>query len=197
MKLRINETTFDIKKASTDAARKRGLSGIKSMPKKSGLLLDFDNPKKATITMTDMKFPIDLIFISDGAVSQLAVMEIDSEDFTSDMPVDSVLEVNKGASADIVVGDSVTKVGSKNDDGTISTHEKLGKGMHVLDEDGSVQMSLDGDERVISRTHTQQLYDLCVKADQSDTETDYKKVGRAMVRIINKQDTQKDQYSKN
>jgi hypothetical protein len=66
--------------------------------------------------------------------------------------------------------------------------------LHVLDEDGKIQMNVAGNERVFSRIHTKQLYNLAVKAQEP---TDYRRLGRAMVRMITRQNTQKPQFSKN
>lgn len=197
MKLRIGEKIFQVKKATTETARKKGLKRVKSMPKGAGLLLVLDEPRIVPITMEDCLFPLDLIFIKDNEVVNMKTAPVGSDDISSDVEVDSILEVNEGDTAGITVGSEVVNVGTKTDEGIVETEQTLGEGMHVLDEDGNVQVSIKGDERVFSRQHTHQLITLALQADASQDDIDYKKVGRAMVRMIDKQDTQDPQYAKN
>lgn len=197
MRLRIGDDIFQVKKATTPSSRKKGLKGVKSMPKDAGLLLVLEEPKVVPITMEGVKFDLDLVFILDNVVVGIKTAPVGSADTSSDVEVDSVLELNAGVAETLVVGEDVVTVGSKKDDGKIETPEEFGEGMHVLDEDGNLQVSIKGDERVYSRIHTKQLVEAAVKAYESKDDKDYKKVGRAMVRMIDKQDTQKEQYSEN
>lgn len=66
--------------------------------------------------------------------------------------------------------------------------------MHVLDENGKVQTNIEGDERIFSRKHTAKLLELAEKAHSSEADNDYKKLGMAMMRMIDKQDTQEQEY---
>jgi len=199
MKLNIGNETFNVKIASTDASRRRGLSGIEedTLPDDSGLVLKYDAPKNVTITMNGMKFPLDLVFINEGKVVAIKKARIGSKDIDIGKPVTSVLEVKLGCKGSVSVGDSVEWVGEKKADGTIIMAEGglTPEGdLHVLDDTGKVQMNVKGNERVFSRTHTTQLYDLSVDAE---TPADFRAIGRAMVRMINKQDTQAPQHAKN
>lgn len=197
MKLKIGEEIFTVKVASSDAGRRKGLSGIKSMPKGAGLVLKYDTPTEMNITMKGMNFPLDLIFIKDNKVTAIKKGKIWDTAIPSGGPIDMVLEINAGEKGSIKVGNEISWVGEKKDDSTIVMAEGgvAPKGeMHVLDEDGKVQMNVKGNERVFSRIHTAQLHHLCKNAT---TPAQFKAIGRAMVRMINKQNSQKPQFSKN
>lgn len=199
MKLNIGKETFTVKVASTDASRRRGLSGIneESLPDDSGLVLKYSEPTSMTVTMSGMKFPLDLIFINDGKVIAVKKARVGAADIDIGKPVSDVLEVKLGCKGSVSVGDSVEWIGEKKEDGTIVMAEGglTPEGdLHVLDDTGKVQMNVKGNERVFSRIHTAQLYDLAIDAE---TPADFRAVGRAMVRMINKQDTQAPQHSKN
>jgi len=197
MKLNIGEEQFIVKVASSEASRKRGLSGVKSLPKGNGLVLKYSEPTTMTVTMKGMNFPLDLIFIKDYKV--IAVKKANTWDTDIDIgkPIDMVLEVNAGDKGSIKIGNDVSWIGEKTDKDTIIMAEGglVPEGtLHVLDEDGKVQMNTMGNERVFSRIHTRQLYNLSVNAKNP---SDFKRIGRAMVRMLNKQNTQPLQFSKN
>lgn len=197
MKLNVGDEQFIVKVASSDTARKRGLSGVKSLPKGNGLVLKYDEPTSMKITIRGMNFPLDLIFIRDSKVIAVKKAKVWDPDISIEEPIDSVLEINLGEKGSIKTGDSVSWVGEKIKKDTIIMAEGglVPEGdLHVLDEDGKVQMNVKGDERVFSRIHTKQLYNLAIKAKEP---SDYKRLGRAMVRMITRQNTQKPQFSKN
>lgn len=198
MKLRVGKQEFDIKVADTSERRKQGLKGIKKLPKGNGLVLKFDQVQYVPITMQDMKIPLSLVYIRDGIVQQKRNAKPGQLDINISDPVDQVLEVNAGEATGVRVGDTVEWLGSKEDGGTINfidSDRKSDDGsLHVLDDDGIVQTTLEGNERVFSRVHTNQLVTLASQALSTDNVSDYKKVGRAMVRMINKQDIQEPEY---
>ncbi len=199
MKLSIGKETFTVKVASTDTSRKKGLAGINetSLPDGAGLVLKYSEPTSMTITMVGMLFPLDLIFINDDKVIAIKKGRVGAPDIDIGKPITSVLEIKLGSKGNIKVGDIVSWIGEKKEDGTIEMADGglAPKGdLHVLDDTGKVQMNVKGDERVFSRIHTAQLYDLAVDAE---TPADFRAIGRAMVRMINKQDTQAPQHSDN
>jgi uncharacterized membrane protein (UPF0127 family) len=197
MKLKIGEKHYSVKVADNDSKRKRGLSGVKAstMPKNSGLVLKYDEEVVVPITMDKMKFPLDIVFMKGGKVVDVRQGNPGDPMIDIKKPVDSVLELKYGEGGSIKVGDSVSWIGSKKGNkikDTGSGVEKEGS-YHVLDEDGNNQVNLHGSERVYSRIHTKQLYDLSVKAK---SDNDFKSIGRAMMRILNKQDTQEQETVK-
>lgn len=66
--VQIGETRINVEIADTDALRERGLSGRESLGEKDGMLFVF--PEKGTygFWMKDMRFPIDIVWISNGNI---------------------------------------------------------------------------------------------------------------------------------
>ena len=60
--------------------------------------------------------------------------------------------------------------------------------MLMLDAEGNVQMKLQGGERIISMIETRRLIKAALKAYHSDEDSDYKKVGRLVFKILDGQD---------
>lgn len=200
MKLKVGDKEFSVKVAKTKETRESGLLSVKagSMPKNAGLVLKFEKPTLANITMKGMKFPIDLIFIADDSVQKVIPAEPEQENISINSLSDMVLEVPKGSGSGIKMGDPVIWVGEKNDDGTIQMADgglaAADGAMQVLDENGQVQGNIEGDERIFSRKHTSRLLTLAETAAASKTDNDYKKLGMAMLQMIEKQDNQEQEY---
>lgn len=200
MKIKVGNKEFSVKVASSDASRKQGLKGITKIPEGSGLVLSYEKEQVVPITMSGMKIPIDIVFSRGGKVQEIVSASIESPEILIEGPSDLVLEINKGEGAGIKTGDTISWVGEKNDDGTITMASggiaAKSDEMQVLDEDGNNQMNIKGNERIFSRKHTVRLFDLAKKADESGLDTDYKKLGKTMVDIIVTQDTQDQEYTK-
>lgn len=198
MKVKINDKLFRIKTLPTEALRKQGLKGIKNMPKDAGVILDFQGKVKVPITMEGMQIPIDIIFILEGKVIAVRKAKLGDKDVTIEPSFDKVLEVNSGQSDGIKRGAVVESVGEVKADGKIEYQEggkmESESDVHVLDHKGNVQMTAKGDERIFSRIHTRQIIKLANKAHTSGEDKDYAALGRALVRILNKHATQKEEF---
>lgn len=195
--VKIGNKKFTLKLLISDESKRKGLKGVKasSMPKSAGVALIFKKPSLVSITMEEMQFPIDLIYILEDEVVGLSSMKVGDIDKKIPKKVTAVIEVHKGASDGIKVGDKI--VGEiiqpvEVKEGGVKTEK--GK-LHVLDNDGKNQKDISGLERIVSRVHTVQLHTAAKKANKSKSEKDYRVVGRAMIRIVNKQNTQKQLYT--
>jgi uncharacterized protein len=88
--------------AATDTTREKGLSGKEGLRADEGMLFLFDQPNTYGFWMKDMKFPIDIIWINDGAVVDIttdAALPAAGEElpvYYPRVPVDKVLEVQAG-----------------------------------------------------------------------------------------------------
>lgn len=202
MKLTVGKKIFKVKVATTPEDQKKGLLGVKpgSMPKDAGLVLKYEIATPITITMKGMKFPIDVVFMRDKLVQKVVPAQPDQEDININDVSTCVLEVPLGSADGIKKGDIVEWGGEKQKDGTIEMAEggavAVKGAMHVLDENGKVQSNIEGDERIFSRKHTERLISLAETADVSKADNDYKKLGMAMMQMIDKQDTQEQEYTK-
>ncbi len=112
----IGDATYDLLIADTLSLRQQGLSGRPSLGESEGMLFVFDNSAVQHFWMKDMLFSIDIIWINENrkivGFVENASPESYPESFSSEVPVQYVLEVNVGEvqKNGITVGDSVTFV---------------------------------------------------------------------------------------
>jgi len=193
MKVVIGNKEFKVKSLFSDKGRKKGLKGFKTLPEGKGIALRYKTPSVVTITMDDVYMDLAIIFILNEEIMAISIGVADGGDILYDGSVDTIIEINSDELDGILVGHKIEWVGEKLDGGKIKSGQDLSKykseDLLILDENGNVQGKMKGLDRVHSRADTKVLYDLCVQADSSKSDTDYKKVGRALVRIITKQDS--------
>lgn len=104
----INGKTIQVQVARTQDQRVKGLSGISSLEKNSGMLFVFDTKKVSpAFWMKDMLIPLDMIWIGDGKIikidKDIPVPAPGTADnkltvYSPGQPIDYVLEVNAGFS---------------------------------------------------------------------------------------------------
>lgn len=88
--------------ASSALARYRGLSQRPQLAPQAGMLFVFPESEKRAFVMRDMSFPLDIIFINQGRIVNIAAdLPISDPDrlYFSAGPADRVLEINAGLSA--------------------------------------------------------------------------------------------------
>lgn len=115
--VQINETPILVEIVDTPAKRTLGLSYRPSLPEDEGMLFVFENKQPVRFWMKGMEFPLDIIFIADGKIVDIAenampqpgVSDENLKSYVPSEPVDHVLEVNAGfvSKHDIKIGDSV------------------------------------------------------------------------------------------
>jgi len=103
--------------ASTEAAQEQGLSGRDSLALDHGMLFVFPAAGSYGFWMKDMKFPIDIVWVSSGTVvgweadvdPQIGAPDGDLTVYYPPQAVDSVIELpaGKAAALDLAVGDPV------------------------------------------------------------------------------------------
>ena len=101
--------------ADTEATRIQGLSGVEKLKLDGGLLMAFDSVDTHGIWMKDMKFPLDLIWLSSDKKVVYIVKNAPPENpastvFSAKEPAKYVLELPAGSvdKAGIRTGDSAT-----------------------------------------------------------------------------------------
>lgn len=98
----VGRTKVRVSVAANDRSRERGLSGKKGLAADEGMLFVFDHKDTYAFWMKDMKFPIDILWITDGAIADLSTdvpVPVRGERlpfFYPKVPVDKVLEVRAG-----------------------------------------------------------------------------------------------------
>ena len=101
-KVIVNGETFEVTIAKTDKEKQIGLSGKEKIEEDQGMLFVFENPDYYSFWMKEMKFPIDIIYISNDKVTTVienAKPPSSDKSLTVYRPgnkSDKVLEVNAG-----------------------------------------------------------------------------------------------------
>lgn len=112
----INNQAFKLYVAKSEKEKEVGLSGKDSLPQDYGMYFPFEKPDYYSFWMKNMKFPIDMIFLSNNRIVTIYEnLEPPSQDlkspplYKSSEPADAVLEINAGLSKkyNIKVGDEI------------------------------------------------------------------------------------------
>lgn len=180
MKVSLGKNDYNVKEVTSEEDKKKGLQGVKELPKDEGMLFVYDPPQEVTMWMKDTLIPLDIIFINDDQ-EVIKVAKGEPND-TSKITVDNVnyvLELN--------IDSGVKK-------GDVLEFEDDSPIMKVLAQDGSTQMDLWGGERIISRAETKVIIRKAKKADASKSDNDYKTLGRYIFKVIKGQDSRDAEY---
>ena len=100
--------------AKTPKSQTKGLSGRKKLADNEGMLFLFPFVEKRSFWMKDMNFSIDIIWINNGEIVDIAhnlppAIEANPPVYYPRLPINTVLEVNAGFSAKngLKIGDKV------------------------------------------------------------------------------------------
>jgi len=104
----INESQWNVWVANTTTELTTGLSGEESIPAGTGMLFVLPAKQQVTVDTTNMLFPIDIIFISESLVIDVASNIQPGYLVTEETPCDMFLEVNAGEAAGVEAGDTVS-----------------------------------------------------------------------------------------
>ena len=110
----VNGRKLTVEIAETDKQRYKGLSDREALCADCGMLFNFPDSSTRSFVMRDMRFPLDIIFIQDGVIKNIAgqLQPEGSEPknvYQSIEPVNQVLEVSGGycEKNDIKPGDKI------------------------------------------------------------------------------------------
>lgn len=104
----INENQWTVWVASTTAELTTGLSGRESITAGTGMLFVLPAKQQVTVDTSNMLFPIDIIFISESLVIDVASNIQPGYLVTEETLCDAFLEVNAGEAAGVEAGDTVS-----------------------------------------------------------------------------------------
>lgn len=193
--IEIADKEYKVLVAESEEERERGLSNVESMDDNEGMLFIMPEGQGQVVFNTaEMEFDIDLVFIDQNdEVYNIVLGKAHSKEPIISTPEGEngrtkyVLEVN--ANSGIQIGDELD---FEDEDDNIS-EEEIDQ-MYILGSDGNPQMDLVGGERIVSRLETKQLIKKAKKANKEKTENAYKKLGKYMFKILEKQDKRKPEY---
>ena len=180
--IKLGEQEYNIFIAKSEEQKSKGLQHFTSLPKDEGMLfiINESNPVETFFHMHNVPFPLDMVFMDDE-FKVLDVKRGNPEDDKIEGIASYVLEVN--ADSGIKVGDEADL---EDDDEDYV--------MKVLSPDGTVQMNLEGGERIVSRRETVVLIKKALKAAESKEDKDYKALGKYMFKVLKGQNERPAEY---
>ena len=184
IKIKVGSKPYEVKIAQTDEEKEKGLQGVNELPENEGMLFIFDEAEDVSFWMKDTSIPLDIVFIDD----ELNVISVyqgipESEEFITEKNVTFVLEVNQNSG--INVGDELE----------FSPDKEVSKDkMLVLDSEGNPQMELEGGERIFSRANTKTLIKFAKKAYSTQSDNDFKALGKRVFKFLDIQDNNEPEY---
>lgn len=186
MKVRVNNKEYDVEVARTEEEKEVGLSNIEYLPDDEGMLFIYDTPQEVGFWMKDTLIPLDIIFIND----EEEVISVHQGVPNDETPIieDNVLYVLE------VPADSGIKIGDEIEFEDEENSKPLNNKMLVLNENGEVQMELEGGERIFSRKNTKVLIKFALKADKTKQDKDYKNLGKKIFKFLDIQESNNPEY---
>lgn len=187
--IKINNKEYSLIYCLTEEEKEKGLQNVESMEDNEGAFFDYreDPQEEISFWMKDTEIPLDIIFVGeDDKVISCKEGIPNSEDMITENNVYYVIELNKGSG--VKPGDEV----DVEDNGDFLNFPP--NSVFLLNDDGSVQFSLQGGERIFSRISSRVIVRKAKKAKKSKSETDYKDLGRYIFGEMTRQDNRDAQY---
>ena len=180
--VKLGNKKYTLEIAETSKDRRKGLMGVKNLDADKGMLFDFGEEGNHEMWMYNTPLALDQIFINaEQEVIKVVTREPNDEELIGAEDTLYVVEVN--ANSGVKVGDELEFL----DDSREYT-------MKVLSVDGSTQMELKGGERIFSRLNTKVLIRQAKKAYTSQSDGDYKRLGKSLFKFLHKQDPNEPEY---
>lgn len=186
MKVRVNNKEYDVEVARTEEEKEVGLSNIEYLPDDEGMLFVYDTPQEVGFWMKDTLIPLDIIFINDEE-EVISVHQGIPNDETPIIEDDVLYVLEVPAGSGIKTGDEIEFEDEENS-------KPLNNKMLVLNENGEVQMELEGGERIFSRKNTKVLIKFALKADKTKQDKDYKNLGKKIFKFLDIQESNNPEY---
>ena len=187
--IKINNKEYSLIYCLTEEEKEKGLQNVESMEDNEGAFFDYrENPQdEISFWMKDTEIPLDIIFVGeDDKVISCKEGIPNSENIITENNVYYVIELNKGSG--VKPGDEV----DVEDNGDFLNFPP--NSVFLLNDDGSIQFSLQGGERIFSRISSRVIVRKAKKAKKSKSETDYKDLGRYIFGEMTRQDNRDAQY---
>ena len=177
VKIIIGNKIYKVELAETESEHELGLQNREKLESDEGMLFVFEDEEERGFWMKNTIIPLDIIFISEDLIVTTIHKGVpQSEEIMSGI-CSYVLEVNQNSG--IKVGDEL---------------EFDNKKMLVLNSNAEIQMKLDGGERIMSRPHTKTLIKFAKKADITNNDNDYRKLGKRMFKFLQVQESTPEEY---
>lgn len=190
--IKLGGKKYEVLVAKTEEEKTEGLQNIESLEDNEGMIFVYDEPQDLDFWMKDTMIPLDIIFIDeDCEVISVKLGKPNSTDYLSEKNAKYVVELNANSG---VKKDDVLVLPEDFDE---EEHPELEVNkMYIIGSDGKPQAELQGNERIVSRKETRVLIRKAKKASISKNDSDYRALGRYMVKVLDGQDSRDPEYVK-
>ena len=201
--IKVADKIYNVSIAQTEEEKEQGLMGVETLPEDQGMLFDYTGDPKTEISfwMKDTLIPLDIVFINNqGIVTAIAQGEPLSEEqilceADEDELIFYVLEVN--VNSGIKEGDRFEMSQEEAEDLELVDEEPSDEEvsqMYLLDPNGNKIALIEGGSRIFSRKNTKVLIKLAKQANRTKEDSDYKKLGKAIFKFLDVQDSNEDEF---
>ena len=188
--IKIAGKKFNVLAARTEEERQQGLQGVEEMDDNEGCLFFHPEVGHVDYWMNDCDLYLDIIFINeDKEVISVKQGVPNTTDYISEDGVKYVLELNQNS---IVEPGDILEIDGEDD--YIEDFELEPNKMYIIGSDGTPQAELLGGERIFSRKSTKVILRKAKKAYESNSDADYKSLGKYVFNELTAQEERKPQY---
>ena len=182
----------------SEEEKEQGLMDVEELDSDEGMLFDYrdDVQEEISFWMKDTYVPLDIIFV-DSSNKVISVQKgiPESEELLTEHNVAYVIEVNQNSG--IKPGD-IVKFGSEDSEVESEESSEQSEGiLEIIGSDGEVQATLQGSERIFSIVNTKTLVKMAKRAYESQSDSDYKALGRKIFEYMKVQDNRDPEYVEN
>ena len=188
--IKIAGKKFNVLAARTEEERQQGLQGVEEMDDNEGCLFFHPQTEHVNYWMEDTEIPLDIIFINeDKEVISVKQGVPNTTDYISEDGVKYVLELNQNS---IVEPGDILEIDGEDD--YSEDFELEPNKMYIIGSNGMPQAELLGGERIFSRKSTRVILRKAKKAYESNSDADYKSLGKYVFNELSAQEERKPQY---
>ena len=194
----ISNKNYDLLLAISEEEKEKGLQDVEEMDDNEGMFFDYrdDVQKEISFWMKDTYVPLDIIFVDESdKVISVQQGKPESEELLTEHNVAYVIEVNQNSG---VKSGDIVKFGSENSEVENEESSEQPEGvLEIIGSDGEVQATLQGSERIFSIKNTKTLIAMAKRAYESQSDSDYKALGRKIFEYMKVQDDREPEYVDN
>lgn len=194
----ISGKTYRLIVAESEEEKEQGLMDVEELGSDEGMLFDYrdDVQEEISFWMKDTYVPLDIVFVDESnTVISVKQGVPESEEALVEYNVAYVIEVNQNSG--IKPGDLV-KFKSKLNEQDNEVEETEGSEtesiLEIIGSDGEVQAQLQGSERIFSIKNTKTLVSMAKRAYESQSDSDYKALGRKVFEYMKIQNERPEEY---
>ena len=202
--VQIGEKQYHLLNCVSEEQKEQGLMNVESMEDNEGALFDYSNDPQPSVDfwMKDTTIPLDIIFVNErGVVISVKQGTPESEDFISESSefIAYVIELNANsgvkAGDQTSLGETIEETDPDEDENAEDEFPELQVNhLIVYGSDGNPQAQLQGNERIFSRKSTRVIIRKAKRAYNSQSDADYKALGRYVFNEMKAQDGRKPEY---